>query len=257
VIDFHRGQIAEKGKAWSLAEVGKQNWGYRDDLAACEFQRGKEEAHDYRYFPEPDLVPVVVDDEWRQRVAAQIGELPIAREQRYLGDYGLSTKEAAALTQDAATGDLLDTAVAAGADAKRCVNLLLGRGAAIANERGCAIAEIGIGADQLAELAKMLTEGKLNATAADRVFETMAAEGGTPAAIAEAAGLLAVSDAGQIAEWVDQAIAANPQAVEEVQAGGKKQKKAFGFLTGQVMKLSKGAAVPAEVQRLLKEKLGA
>ena len=256
VIDFHRRQIAEKGKAWSLGQVGKQNWGYRDDLEACEFQRGKEEAHDYRYFPEPDLVPVVVDDEWRRRVASEIGELPIARERRYLTGNGLSAKEAAALTQDAGTGDLLDAAVAAGADAKRCVNLLLGRGAAMANERGCTVAEIGITADQLAELAKMLAEGKINATAADRVFETMAAEGGSPGAIAAAQGLLAVSDAGQIAEWVDQAIAANPQAAAEAKAGGKKQKKAFGFLMGQIMKLSKGAAMPAEVQRLLEGKLG-
>ncbi len=255
VIDYHLARIAEKGKGWSLADVGKQNWGYRDDLEACEFQRGKEEAHDYRYFPEPDLVPVVVSDEWRDRVRSEIGELPIAREQRYLADHGLSAKDAAALTQDPATGDLLDAAIAAGADAKRCVNLMLGRGAAIANEKGCAIAGIGVTAEQLAELAKMLTDGKVNATAADRVFEKMVAEGGAPAAIAEAEGLLAVSDAGQIAEWVDQAIAANRQAVEDVKAGGKKQKKAFGFLMGQVMKLSKGAAVPAEVQKLLQEKL--
>ncbi|MHC4715932.1 MAG: Asp-tRNA(Asn)/Glu-tRNA(Gln) amidotransferase subunit GatB, partial [Planctomycetota bacterium] len=244
VIDYHASQIAEKGKGWSLEEVGKQNWGYRDDLEACEFQRGKEEAHDYRYFPEPDLVPVAVSDELRERIRSRIGELPIPREQRYLSEYGLSAKEAAALTQDAATGDMLDAAVEAGAQAKRCVNLMLGRGSAIANERGCTIAEIGTSAEQLAELAKMLGDGEVNATAADRIFDRMAAEGGSPAAIAEAQGLLAVSDAGQIAAWVDQAIAANPQAVEEVRAGGKKQKKAFGFLTGQVMKLSKGAAVP-------------
>ena len=256
VIDYHRTQLAERGRAWSLAEVGKQNWGWREDLNACEFQRGKEEAHDYRYFPEPDLVPVVVDDTWRQRVRAEIGELPLPRKRRYLSDYGLTEKEADALTQDPATGDLLDEAVAAGAEPKRVVNLLLGRGAAIANERGCAIAEVGVSAEQLAGLARMLAEGKVNATAAERIFEKMAAEGGEPEAIAEAEGLLAVSDAGQIAAWVDRAIAENPQAVADVKAGGKKQKKAFGFLMGQVMRLSGGAAVPAEVQKLLRERLG-
>ena len=150
----------------------------------------------------------------------------------------------------------VDEAVAAGAEPKRVVNLLLGRGAAIANERGCAIAEVGVSAEQLAGLARMLAEGKVNATAAERIFEKMAAEGGEPEAIAEAEGLLAVSDAGQIAAWVDRAIAENPQAVADVKAGGKKQKKAFGFLMGQVMRLSGGAAVPAEVQKLLRERLG-
>ena len=256
VIDYHRVQIAQRGRAWSLDDVGKQNWGWREDLDACEFQRGKEEAHDYRYFPEPDLVPVVVDEAWRGRIAAEIGELPIARKQRFLRDYGFSDAEADALTQDPATGDLLDDAIRAGAEPKRCANLLLGRGAALANERGCAIGALGFSAGQLAELARMLSEGKVNATAAERIFVKMVEAGGSPRQIAEAEGLLAVSDAGQIAQWVDQAIAANPQAVEDVRSGGKKQKKAFGFLMGQVMQLSRGAAAPAEVQRLLRERLG-
>ncbi len=256
VIDYHQARIAEKGRGWSLADVGKQNWGFRDDLNACEFQRGKEEAHDYRYFPEPDLAPVVVDDAWRERIAKQIGELPIARKARYLDKYKISEKEADALTLDSPTGDLLDAAVAAGAEAKRCVNLMLGKGASIANERGCRIAEIRITPEQLAELAKMLAGGKVNATAADKIFAKMVETGDTPGKIAEAEGLLAIFDAGKIGEWVDQAIAKNPQAVEDVRAGGKKQKKAFGFLTGQVMQLSGGAATPAQVQKLLHEKLG-
>ena len=127
---------------------------------------------------------------------------------------------------------------------------------AIANEQGCAIAEIGITSEQLCELAKMLADGKVNATAGDRIFVKMVETGDAPAKVAEAENLLAVSDAGQITEWVDEAIAKNPQAVEDVKAGGKKQKKAFGFLTGQVMQLSRGAAIPAEVQKLLQEKLG-
>ncbi|MDY7009265.1 MAG: Asp-tRNA(Asn)/Glu-tRNA(Gln) amidotransferase subunit GatB [Planctomycetota bacterium] len=256
VIDYHQAQIAEKGRGWSLADVGKQNWGFRDDLNACEFQRGKEEAHDYRYFPDPDLAPVAVDNAWRQKIAARIGELPITRKARYISQYQLTEKQADALTLDAPTGDLLDAAVAAGADAKQCVNLLLGRGAAIANERGCAIAEIGITPEQLAELAKMLAGGEINATAADKIFTRMVETDAAPSVIAESEALLVVSDAGKIGEWVNQAIAKNPQAVEDVRAGGKKQKKAFGFLTGQVMQLSGGAAAPAEVQKLLHEKLG-
>jgi len=256
VIDYHRRRVAERGGAWSLEEVGKQNWGWRDDLEACEFQRGKEEAHDYRYFPEPDLVPVVVDEAWREAVRGRIGELPIARKRRYMEAYGLGEAEADALTADAGTGDLLDASVGAGAEAKRVVNLLLGRAAAVANERGCTIGQIGIEAGDLALLAAMLADGRVNATAADRIFDKMLATGEPPDRIAAADGLLAVSDAGRISEWVDAAIAGNPRAVADVRAGGKKQKKAFGFLTGQVMQVSKGAAAPAEVQKLLRERLG-
>jgi len=243
-------------EGFSLAKLGKQNRGFDDLRGQTVFQREKEEAHDYRYFPEPDLVPVAVDDAWRESVRAGIGELPLARRARYMKDFRLTFKEADALTQDAPTGDLLDAAAKAGADAKRCVNLLLGRGAAIANERGCTIAEIGIDSRRLGDLAKMLSAGEVNATAAAKVFDVMVASGAEPKEIAQAEGLLAVTDSGAIERWVDEALAANPGAVADVREGGKKLKKAFGFLMGQVMQRSKGAARPAEVQRILEKKLG-
>ncbi len=245
----------EDPEGFTLARLGKQNRGFDVDRGVTVFQREKEEAHDYRYFPDPDLVPVTVSEEWREQVRSGIGELPIARRQRYLESYGLSEKQADALTQDPATGNLLDEAVGEGTDPKRCVNLLLGRGAAIANEKGVAISEVGISAVQLAGLAKMLADGDVNATAADKVFDTMTASGGDPREIAETAGLLAVKDTKAIEQWVDEAIAGNEQAVSDVRAGGKKTKKAFGFLMGQVMQKSRGAAPPAEVQKLLKRKL--
>jgi aspartyl-tRNA(Asn)/glutamyl-tRNA(Gln) amidotransferase subunit B len=245
----------EDPQGYTLEKAGKQNRGFDDERGVTVFQREKEEAHDYRYFPEPDLAPVVVDDAWRDAVRSSIGELPLARRGRYMEKFGLTFKEADALTQDAPTGDLLDAAVALGADAKRCVNLLLSRGAAIANERNCAIAEIGITAAQLAELAKMLASGQINATAAAKIFDKILAGEGSPAAIAKNEGLLAVTDNAAIEAWVDQAIAANHQAVADVKEGGKKQKKAFGFLMGQVMQISKGAAQPAEVQKLFQQKL--
>ncbi|KKK59253.1 hypothetical protein LCGC14_3036260, partial [marine sediment metagenome] len=133
-----------------------------------------------------------------------------------LGSAVIAETAVDALTLDEAIGDLLDSAIAAGAEPKRCVNLLMGRGSAIANERGCTIAGIGLTAEQLAELAKMLAEGKVNATAAEKILEKMIADGSSPSAVAEAAGLLAVSDTDQIAEWVAQAIAANPQAVNQL-----------------------------------------
>ena len=234
----------------------KQNRGYDDDTCQTVFQRAKEDAHEYRYFPDPDLVPVVVDEAWRERIRSAIGELPLARRQRFIDEYQLTFTDADALTQDAPTGDLLDAAAGGGAEPKRCAKLLLGRGAAMANESGSTIAAIGLSAEQLAELVKMLQADKINATAAAKIFDRMVATGDAPSRIAEADGLLAVTDAGQIDTWVRQAIAANPQAVADARAGGKKQKKAFGFLMGQVMQKSKGAAQPAEVQRLVREQLG-
>jgi aspartyl-tRNA(Asn)/glutamyl-tRNA(Gln) amidotransferase subunit B len=243
-------------EGYSLERMGKQNRGWDDARNQTVFQREKEEAHDYRYFPEPDLVPVTVDDSWRESIRSAIGELPLARRARYMKGYALTFKEADALTQDAPTGDLLDSALGAGADAKRCVNLLLGRGAAIANERGCTIAEVGVDARQLAELAKMLAAGEVNATAAAKVFDALVREGGSPKEIAKAQGLLSITDAGAIERWVDEAVAGNPDAVAEVRSGGKKAKKAFSFLMGRVMQQSKGAAQPARVRQLLQKKLG-
>ena len=255
VIAYHREQLAALGAAWNLEKVGKQNWGYRDETCTCEFQRGKEEAHDYRYFPDPDLAPVVVDDAWRARLAASIGELPIARKARYIQEYQLTDKEADALTQDAATGNLLEEAVQAGAEAKRCANLLLGRAAALANEKGVSIAQIGLTAAALAELAKMLGDGKINASASVKVFDIMLETGQTPLEIATAQGWIAVSDSGQLGQWVDEAIAANPGPAEQVRTGDKKAKQAFGFLMGAVMKISGGKAPPAAVKEILEAKL--
>jgi aspartyl-tRNA(Asn)/glutamyl-tRNA(Gln) amidotransferase subunit B len=258
-VDF---EIRRQEKEWredpdgfTLAKLGKQNRGYDDDLGQTVFQREKEEAHDYRYFPDPDLPAVVVDEAWRGEIAGRIGELPLARRARYVESMRLAFKDADALTQDPPTGDLLDAAVQAGADPKRCANILLGRCAALANDRGCAIAEVGIDAEALAELVGMLEAGEINATAGQKVLDVLLSEGGSPKQIAEAKGLLAVRDVGQIEAWVDAAIASNAEAVEQVRAGGKKQKKAFGFLMGQVMQASQGTADPAEVRRLLEQKL--
>ncbi len=240
---------------FSLAKRGKQNRGFDPDTEETVFQRDKEEAHDYRYFPDPDLMPVTISDQQRDDIAATIGELPLARRARYIAEYGLEFKNADALTMDEATGDLLDAAIGMGADAKRCVNFLLSRGAAIANERGCVIAEIGLTAEQLAGLVKLVDGGKVSASAGSRVFDAMIESGDAPEAVAEAAGLMMVTDTAQVTAWVDQAIAENPEAVEMIQTGHKKAGASLGFLTGAVMKLSRGAANAKDVQAMLKQKL--
>jgi aspartyl-tRNA(Asn)/glutamyl-tRNA(Gln) amidotransferase subunit B len=241
--------------SFTLENHGKQNRGYDDQRGMTVYQRSKEEAHDYRYFPDPDLVPVRIDAPWRQSIADQITELPLARSKRFVDRYRLDPKDADALTQDAPTGDLLDEAVKRGASPARCVKLLLSRGAALANERGCTIAEIRISAEQLAQLAKMTDEAEINATAAAKIFDRMAGSDQSPRQIAEEQNLLAVTDTGALSAWVDEALQANPDAVESIRSGAKNAKKAFGFLMGQVMQKSRGAAAPQEVQKLLKQRL--
>ena len=244
-----------RDNTYTMENFPKQNRGYSDATEQTVFQRGKEEAHDYRYFPDPDLLPVVVDDQWRNRVSESIGELPLARRKRYIDQYALTFKEADALTMDAATGDLLDSALAGGADARRCVNLLLGRAAALANERQCTIAQTGITAQQLGQLVQMLSDGEVNATAASKIFDILVDSDSSAKDVAQTEGLLAVTDSGAIETWVDEAIAANAQAVEEFRSGGKKARKAYGFLMGQVMQKSRGAAQPGRVKELLDAKL--
>ena len=241
---------------YTMGKLGKQNRGFDDERGITVFQREKEEAHDYRYFPEPDLAPVAVDDAWRNSIAMQIAELPLARRSRYMQQYNLSFKEADALTQDVASGDLLDAAVKAGAAPKRVTNLLLGRLAATANERSCSLAEVGVPANELAELAKMMDAGTINASAGDKVLEAMIAEGGQAQAIAARLNLLAVTDSSAIEAWVDAAIAANRGPADQVRTGDKKAKAAFGFLMGAVMKASAGKAPPSAVKQLLEAKLG-
>jgi len=254
-------EIARQYAQWSqdnsytMENFPKQNRGYNDASEQTVFQRSKEEAHDYRYFPDPDLVPVLVNDEWRNKISTSIGELPLARRKRYIDQHGLTFKEADALTMDPQTGDMLDSAIADGAEAKRCSNLLLGRGSAIANERNCTIAETGITAEQLGELVKMLTAGEINATSAAKLFDLLTDSPQGAKELAEQKSLLAVTDSGAIEAWVDEAIGANPQAVEDIRSGGKNAKKAFGFLMGQVMQKSRGAAQPGNVKELLDAKL--
>jgi aspartyl-tRNA(Asn)/glutamyl-tRNA(Gln) amidotransferase subunit B len=250
-------QWLEDPEGFSLDRKGKQNRGWDDQRNITVFQREKEEAHDYRYFPEPDLPAVVVDDAWRESIRASIGELPLARRERFIKQHQLGSKEAEAMIQDADTGNLLDDATAMGAPPRRVVNLMLGRMSAAANEKGCALGQLGVSAAQLSQLAIMLEEGKLNATAGDKIIDHMIANGGSPLEIAGKLNLLAESNTAAVEQWVDQAIAANPDPAQQVRSGDKKAKQAFGFLVGQVMRISGGKAPPSAVKELLESKLSA
>ncbi len=239
----------------TMESGNKATYGWDDENQCTVLQREKEEAHDYRYFPEPDLVPVEMDDEWLAEIKSNLCELPIARQIRFVKQMGLSDYDAGVLTAERATAEFFEDAVKAGGEAKRVCNLITQIGLKLANEKGCSVSELGITAEGLGKLAKMVQDSEVSATASIAIFEEMAKSGKSPETIAQEKNLVQKSDAGEIESLVDEVIATNAQAVEDVTSGGKKAKKARGFLMGQVMQKSKGQANPQVVSQILTKKL--
>jgi len=256
-IDYEeRRQLDEFMETGRVLKMGsKTTRGWDDEREVTVLQREKEEAHDYRYFPEPDLVPVELTDSWLDEIRGGLCELPLAKQMRYVEEYKLSDYDAGVLTGDRATADFFEAAVAGGAEAKRLCNLLTQVGLKLANEKGCGIDELGIMAQSAADLAKMVDRGDVSAGAGGAIFEAMAESGRQPRELAEEMNLIQKSDAGELEAVVDQVLAANPDAVDEVTAGGKKSKKARGFLLGQVMQKTKGQANPKVVSEIFARKL--
>jgi aspartyl-tRNA(Asn)/glutamyl-tRNA(Gln) amidotransferase subunit B len=251
-----RRQLSEFLETGKTMEMGnKATYGWDDNNQCTVLQRIKEEAHDYRYFPEPDLVPVEMNDEWLSEIKSRLCELPIAKQIRFVKEFGLSDYDAGVLTADRATAEYFEDAVKAGGDPKRVCNILSQVGLKLANEKGCSANELGIDASSLSKLAKMVDGGDVSATASITIFEEMAASGKGPETIAEEKNLTQKSDAGEIEALIDEVIAANEKAVEDVRSGSKKAKKAQGFLMGQVMQKSKGQANPKIVSQILAKKL--
>jgi aspartyl/glutamyl-tRNA(Asn/Gln) amidotransferase, B subunit len=214
--------------------------------------RSKEQAHDYRYFPEPDLVPIVVDPAWVEDIRRGLPELPDARQARLMKDYGLSAYDAGAITASRAMADYFDATVAAGADAKAAANWLMGELSRQLNAVGREIDDCPVAPPQLAALIGLLAKGTISGKIAKTVFEEMWASGKDPAVIVKEKGLVQISDTGAIVEVVERVIAANPQSVADFRAG---KERALGFLVGQIMKETKGRANPAVVNQLLREKM--
>lgn len=214
--------------------------------------RSKEEAHDYRYFPEPDLVPVELTDEWIDGIRASLPELPAQRQVRLMEQFGLSEYDASLIVSTKAMAEYFDEAVKTAKDAKGVANWLLGDVSAYLNNEGITIGEFKISPANLAELVNLTKEGVLSSKLAKKVFAEMLKENEAPKALVKKLGLEQVSDEGAIMKLVEETIAENPQAVADFKAG---KQKAIGSLVGQIMKKSKGKANPGMVQSMLKEKL--
>ena len=239
----------------TLQMGNKSTYGWDDANQVTVLQREKEEAHDYRYFPDPDLVPVVISDPWRSQIAARLGELPLAMQQRFVADYGLTDYDAQVLTADRATAVFFDAAVRCGADPKRLCNLLTQTGLKLAKARQTTVDALGISAERLAALANLADAGQVSATAATFIFEAMTECDDEPVKIAEQKNLLQTSDAGHIESLVDAVLSEHANAVQDARSNPKKAKKARGFLMGQVIQKSKGQANPKQVADILNRKL--
>ena len=218
--------------------------------------RSKENAHDYRYFPEPDLVPVELSGEWLDAWRAELPEKPEARRARMVAEYGIAGYDAEILSQHKANADYFEAA-AKGLDkkvAKQLCNLFMGDVMALLNAHATTIDAVAMKPAELAGLVKLAAAGTINGPTVKELLPEIFEKGGDPAAIVKARGLGAVSDEAALAAFVDQAIAANPGPVADFKAG---KKAAAGFFVGQVMKLSKGKADPKIVGGLVARKLAA
>ena len=213
--------------------------------------RSKEDAHDYRYFPDPDLLPLVLDPAWVKAIEASLPELPDAKKARFQEQYGLTAYDAGVLISEQARADFYEAA-AAGRDAKLVANWVTNDLAARLTAAGTPISESPIAPDEISELVALIEEGVISSKIAKDVFERMWAGDGRPRAVVEAQGLQQVSDTGALEALVEQLIAENPDQAAAV----REKPQAIGWFVGQVMKATGGKANPGAVNQILRSKLG-
>jgi aspartyl-tRNA(Asn)/glutamyl-tRNA(Gln) amidotransferase subunit B len=227
---------------------------FNPDSGETRAMRSKEDAHDYRYFPDPDLPPLVIEPAWVERVRAEMPELPRAMAERFQRDDGLPAYDAGMVTQSLAFARYYETARAACGQPKLVANWLMGEVSRRLNAQALDIAASPVDAATLARLITRIADGTVSNSGARQVFDTLWSEGGGDVdAVIDAKGLKQMSDSGALEAIVDEVIAANARSVDEYRAG---KDKAFNALVGQVMKASRGKANPAEATALLKRKLG-
>jgi len=222
------------------------------DSGETRMMRSKEDAHDYRYFPDPDLLPVKLDEDWIESVRATLPELPTAMQLRFQSEYSVSAYDAGLLTGSRALAEYFEAAARAYGQGKLVANWVMGELSATLNKAELDITQSPVSATQLGALVARIQDGTLSGKLAKQVFEGLWEGAGEVDAIIEARGLKQMSDSGELEKIIDDVIAANQKSVEEFRSG---KEKAFNALIGQVMKASKGKANPAQVNDLLKAKL--
>jgi aspartyl-tRNA(Asn)/glutamyl-tRNA(Gln) amidotransferase subunit B len=213
--------------------------------------RSKEEAHDYRYFPDPDLLPLVLDPDWVEQIRASLPELPDAKKGRFVSEYGLTADDAGVLVAEKETAQFFER-VARRHDAKAAANWVMGDLFGALNRLGTGIEQSPVSAEQLGALIDLIADGTVSGRLAKDIFAEMAASGADPATIVEAKGLRQVTDSAAIEAAIDTVLAGQADKVAEYRAG---RDKLYGFFVGQIMRATQGKANPTLVNQLLKQKL--
>jgi aspartyl-tRNA(Asn)/glutamyl-tRNA(Gln) amidotransferase subunit B len=252
-IARHREEYEADPAGYTLEKQGKSTRGWRDDEGISFLQRSKEEAHDYRYFPEPDLVPFVPDRRWVDEMRASVPELPEKRRRRFVTEYGLPEYDAGVLTAERTVADFYEAVAVATKDAKAASNWMMQNVMRVLNERKIGIADLPLKAEGLAELITLVKQGTINRNTGAEVFNKMLATGKSAGEIVKEEGLAQTSDSSAIEEIVNQVLAANARIAEDYKGG---KKAAFGRLMGESMKASGGKANPQVVKAILTRKLG-
>jgi len=234
-------------------EVIQETRLYDPDTGETVGMRSKEHAHDYRYFPEPDLLPLTISDEWRERVRAEMPELPAQKRARFIETYGLREYDAQVLTATRELSEYFERVAEVSGDARAAANWVMGDLAAALNAEGKEISESPVSAEQLGELVALISKGEISGKMAKDIFQKMLATGESARAIVEREGLRQISDTGELEALINQVLEQHPRQVEQYRSG---KTQVLGYLVGQVMKASRGQANPAAVNKLLRAKLG-
>ncbi len=246
----------ERQRQIELLEAGKnvvqETRRWDDNKESSYAMRSKEDAKDYRYFPEPDLVPIVISDEWIAQVKAKQPELRDEKLARYEAEYEIPRYDAEIITESRRTAELFEQACAICGKPKKVSNWIIGETFRLMKEQGTEPEELKLSPEHLAKLIDLTDAGTISASVAKKVFEKMYTDGVDPECYVEEQGLKNISDEGALREAAEKVLAANPQAVEDYKGG---KEKAFGALMGQTMRAMKGKADPAAVRQLLEELL--
>lgn len=234
------GEIIQETRLWNA------------DLGKSMSMRSKEDAHDYRYFPDPDLLPIIIDDDWLSRLTSEIPELPEAKKERYISELKLPEADAGVLTSSIELATYFEQCLALVNEPKMVANWVMGSVLALVNAKNLSVNESPISPAALCELLTLVSRDVISGTMAKTVFEDMAETGKSAQAIVDEKGLAQVSDSSEIEGIVDEILTANPKEVEAFKGG---KTKLMGFFVGQVMRATKGKANPQVVNKLLTDKL--
>jgi aspartyl-tRNA(Asn)/glutamyl-tRNA(Gln) amidotransferase subunit B len=237
----------------SGGKIDQETRRFDEATGATLLMRVKEGSDDYRYFPEPDLLDIFIDEEWKAAIAAEIPELPDQRQKRYVEELGLPVYDAKVLTVTKEMADFFEGTVAAGAEAKPASNWIMGDVSAYLNAEGKELHQIALTPEGLASMIKLIENGTISSKIAKTVFKELIENGGDAEAIVKEKGLVQISDEGTLLKIISEVLDANPQSIEDFKNG---KNKAVGFLVGQLMKATKGQANPQMVNQLLQQELG-